>query len=124
MQSQGAPQRIMVNPQFVTTAPEIPGYRIVQSVGVCRGLTVRNPNVGKQMFAGFASMGGGESSVYMEMCEKARETAMQRLMEHAAAKGANAIVGMYYDTQEIGAEGSGMSECLAYGTGVVIAPLQ
>ncbi|KAJ3211422.1 hypothetical protein HDU67_004551 [Dinochytrium kinnereticum] len=99
--------RVMVDPRFVTTAPELPGYRIVQCVGVCRGLTVRNPNAGKQIFAGFAS------------CEKARATAMERLQADAAQKGANAIVGMFYDTQEIA---EGMTECLAYGTGVVIAP--
>ncbi|KAJ3312081.1 hypothetical protein HDU76_002969 [Blyttiomyces sp. JEL0837] len=96
--------------QFATTAFEIPGFRIVQSLGIVRGLTVRNPNAGKALFAGFAAMGGGESSVYMEMAEKARETAMVRMLEHGAQKGGNAVIGVNYDTQEIM---EGMAEVLA-----------
>ncbi|KAJ3317416.1 hypothetical protein HDU76_001193, partial [Blyttiomyces sp. JEL0837] len=98
---------------FATTAPTLPGFQIVQSFGIVRGLTVRSPNAGKQMFAGFAAIGGGESSVFMEMAEKARETAVVRMLEHGAQKGANAIVGVKYETQEIM---QGMCEVLAYGT--------
>ncbi|KAJ3129508.1 hypothetical protein HK100_008587 [Physocladia obscura] len=110
-------QRVLVHPSFVTTTEEFAGYSVVQSFGLVRGLTVRNPNVGKAIFASFSALGGGENSVYMEMCEKARETALQRLCEHAGAKGANAVVGMYYDTNEIA---EGMTEVLAYGTAVAI----
>ncbi|KAJ3410726.1 hypothetical protein HDV05_003446 [Chytridiales sp. JEL 0842] len=78
-------------------------------------------NVGKAMFAGFAAIGGGESSVYMEMCEKGRETALMRLLEHAAAKGANAVVMVQYDTQDIM---PGMTEVLAAGTAVIVRPLE
>ncbi|KAJ3109428.1 hypothetical protein HDU97_006673 [Phlyctochytrium planicorne] len=100
-------QRLMVNPAFAVTTFSVPGHKIMQSLGVVRGLTVRNPN-----------LGGGESSVYMEMAEKARETAMVRLLEHAAAKGGNAVIGIRYDTQEVM---PGMTEVLAYGTAVVVA---
>ncbi|KAJ3415453.1 hypothetical protein HDV05_004895 [Chytridiales sp. JEL 0842] len=95
---------------------EIPGYQVIQSLGVARGLTVRTPNAGKQIFAGFAAMGGGESSVFMEMAEKARETALVRLLEHAASKGGNAVLGV----REVM---TGMTEVLAYGTVVLVAPL-
>ncbi|TPX73116.1 hypothetical protein CcCBS67573_g05611 [Chytriomyces confervae] len=127
-----APPRILVNPvspeitlptnpdSYCTTLNAIPGFKIVQQFGIARGLTVRTPNVGKQVFAGFASLGGGESTVFMEMAEKARETALQRLLEHAGAIGANAIIGMRYDTQEIV---QGMTEVLAYGTAVAIVPI-
>ncbi|KAJ3046119.1 hypothetical protein HDV00_003869 [Rhizophlyctis rosea] len=111
----------MVDRRFATTANDIPNFRIIQNLGITRGLTVRNPNVGKAVFAGFAAIGGGESSVYMEMAEKARETAMIRMLEHAARIGGNAVVAVRYDTQEIV---QGMTEVLCYGTAVVIAPLQ
>ncbi|KAI8609803.1 hypothetical protein BC830DRAFT_1085220 [Chytriomyces sp. MP71] len=124
----GMQQRVLVHPSFASTVHFVPGYDVIRSLGVVRGLTVRNPNVGKAMFAGFASMGGGESSVFMETAEKAREAAMQRLLEHAGAMGAetgsagaNAIIGIRYDTQEVM---EGMTECLAYGTAVVIQPSQ
>ncbi|KAJ3417182.1 hypothetical protein HDV05_006388 [Chytridiales sp. JEL 0842] len=104
-----AQPRVMVDPRFVSTINYIPGYRVVKSLGIVRGLTVRNPNVGKAMFAGFAAIGGGESSVYMEMCEKARETAMVRMLEHAAKMGANAVLSMYYESEEVA---EGMTECL------------
>ncbi|KAI9338707.1 hypothetical protein DFJ73DRAFT_847568 [Zopfochytrium polystomum] len=110
-----------VDPRFATTAFTIPGFQIVENKGIARGLTVRNPNAGKSMMAGFAAIGGGESSVYMEMAEKARSTAMERLLASAAALGGNAIIGVRYDTQEIM---PGMTEVFAYGTAVVIAPIQ
>ncbi|KAJ1538948.1 hypothetical protein HK405_013323, partial [Cladochytrium tenue] len=102
---------------LTSTTNDIPGYDVVQCLGVVRGLTVRNPNAGKQLVAGFASWGGGESAVYMEMAEKARETALLRMLEHAGAIGANAVVGVRYDSQDIM---PGMTEVLAYGTAVVV----
>ncbi|KAJ3247982.1 hypothetical protein HDU78_002413 [Chytriomyces hyalinus] len=116
---QQPPQRILVHPNFASTAHSLPGYDIVRSIGIVRGLTVRNPNAGKQIFAGFAAIGGGESSVFLEMAEKARETALQRLLEHAGMLGANAVLGIYYETNDIM---EGMTECLAYGTAVQIQP--
>ncbi|KAI9353211.1 hypothetical protein DFJ73DRAFT_959214 [Zopfochytrium polystomum] len=106
---------------FCKTSSHYPGYQIVENKGIARGLTVRNPNAGKSFVAGFAAMGGGESSVYMEMAEKARATAMERVLASAAALGANAIIGVRYDTQEIM---PGMTEVFAYGTAVVVSPSQ
>ncbi|KAJ3129507.1 hypothetical protein HK100_008586 [Physocladia obscura] len=113
-------QRVLVNPAYTSTMNSIPGFQIIQNIGIVRGLTVRTPNVGKAIFAGYAALGGGESSVYMEMAEKARETAFQRMLEHAGAKGANGVIGVRYDAQEVM---QGMTEVLAYGTAVIIAPL-
>jgi len=64
-------------------------------------LTVRTPNVGKAVFGAFASLGGGESATYIEMAEKARETAFVRLLEHAAAAGGNGVIGIRYTGQEV-----------------------
>ncbi|KAF9204383.1 hypothetical protein BGZ49_005365 [Haplosporangium sp. Z 27] len=84
-------------------------------------LTVRTPNVGKAVFGAFASLGGGENSTYIEMAEKARETALVRLLEHAAAVGGNAVIGIHYTGQEIT---EGMTEVMAYGTSVTLVPQQ
>ncbi|KAF9345834.1 hypothetical protein BGX26_002692 [Mortierella sp. AD094] len=110
-----------VDRRFSTTAFTIPGYVITQNHGLVRGLTVRTPNVGKAVFGAFASLGGGESSTYIEMAEKARETAFSRLLEHAAAVGGNAVIGIQYTGQEVA---EGMTEVLAYGTSVTLVPEQ
>ncbi|KAF9424636.1 hypothetical protein BGZ76_003493 [Entomortierella beljakovae] len=101
-----------VDRRFSTTAFEYPGYQIAQTHGVVRGITVRNPNAGKAFIAGFASIGGGESSTYIEMAEKARERAFLRMLEHAAAAGGNAVIGVQ------------MTEVMAYGTAVTLVPIQ
>ncbi|KAG9064129.1 hypothetical protein KI688_003315 [Linnemannia hyalina] len=92
-----------VDRRFTTTAFTYPGYHIAASHGVVRGLTVRNPNVGKAFVGSFAALAGGESSTYIEMAEKARERAFLRMLEHAAAAGGNVM---------------------AYGTAVTLVPLQ
>ncbi|KAF9542054.1 hypothetical protein EC957_002346 [Mortierella hygrophila] len=110
-----------VDRRFSTTAFKFPGYTISQSHGVVRGLTVRTPNAGKAVFGAFASLGGGESSVYIETAEKARETAFIRMLEHAAAIGGNAVIGVQFTGQEIGEE---MTEVMCYGTAVTLVPTQ
>ncbi|KAI8602855.1 hypothetical protein EDD21DRAFT_59780 [Dissophora ornata] len=90
-----------VDRRFTTTAFTYPGYHIASSHGVVRGLTVRNPNAGKAVLGAFASLAGGESSTYIEMAEKARERAFLRMLEHAAAAGGNAVVGVQFTGQEI-----------------------
>ncbi|ORZ22851.1 putative heavy-metal-binding-domain-containing protein [Lobosporangium transversale] len=109
-----------VDRRFTTTAFEYPGYYIAQAHGVVRGLTVRNPNAGKAILGAFASIGGGESSTYIEMAEKARERAFLRMLEHAAAAGGNAVIGIQFTGQEIM---EGMTEVMAYGTAVTLVPL-
>ncbi|KAG0199248.1 hypothetical protein BGX28_007450 [Mortierella sp. GBA30] len=106
-----------VDRRFTTTAFEYPGYFIAQAHGVVRGITVRNPNAGKAILGAFASFTGGESSTYIEMAEKARERAFLRMLEHAAAAGGNAVIGVQFTGQEI-------LEVMAYGTAVTLVPLQ
>ncbi|KAF9927107.1 hypothetical protein FBU30_003495 [Linnemannia zychae] len=104
-----------VDRRFTTTAFEFPGYFIAQNHGVVRGITVRNPNVGKAFVGAFASLGGGESSTYIEMAEKARERAFLRMLEHAAAAGGNGVKKL---------ASLEMTEVMAYGTAVTLVPLQ
>ncbi|KAF9149124.1 hypothetical protein BG015_009109 [Linnemannia schmuckeri] len=120
-----------VDRRFTTTAFEFPGYFIAQAHGVVRGITVRNPNAGKAIVGAFASLAGGESSTYIEMAEKARERAFLRMLEHAAAAGGNAVIGVEFTGQEIiqkrntiTGQDQKMTEVMAYGTAVTLVPLQ
>ncbi|KAF9192019.1 hypothetical protein BGZ51_006377 [Haplosporangium sp. Z 767] len=127
MSSSAHPVR-SVDRRFTTTAFEYPGYFIAQAHGVVRGITVRNPNAGKAIIGAFASFTGGESSTYIEMAEKARERAFLRMLEHAAAAGGNAVIGVQFTGQEILEKAyntySRMTEVMAYGTAVTLVPLQ
>lgn len=102
---------------WVTTANSFDGYRIVRNLGIVRGITVRSRSVFGQIGAGFQAMAGGNISIYTELAEKSRTEAYEIMIDHAAAVGANAVVGMRYDATEIA---PGMTEVLAYGTAVVI----
>ncbi|KAG0333956.1 hypothetical protein BG000_008758 [Podila horticola] len=117
-----------VDRRFTTTAFEYPGYFVAQAHGVVRGITVRNPNAGKAILGAFASFTGGESSTYIEMAEKARERAFLRMLEHAAAAGGNAVIGVQFTGQEIlerlSVQSERMTEVMAYGTSVTLVPLQ
>jgi uncharacterized protein YbjQ (UPF0145 family) len=105
---------------LVTTTFELPGYEVVQYLGLVRGITVRTRGIGYQIGAGLRSLVGGQVRAYVDMCEYAREEALQFLLTHARERGANAVIGMRYDATELG---QGMTEVLAYGTAVVIRPL-
>ena len=100
----------------VTSAFELDGMTITKNLGIVRGIVVRSRSVVGQIGAGIQSIFGGNITLYEELCEKAREQAFERLLEHAAALGANAIIGMRYDATEVDA---GITEVLAYGTAVV-----
>jgi uncharacterized protein YbjQ (UPF0145 family) len=108
-----------VLPQWVTTALEFEGYRIAQHRGVVRGITVRSRNVVVNIGAWVQTLFGGNITLYTELCERARQEAFDLMREHAAAVGANAIISMRYDANDIG---PGVTEVLAYGTAVVIEP--
>jgi uncharacterized protein YbjQ (UPF0145 family) len=101
----------------VTTALELPGYRIVRNIGVVRGLVVRSRSIVGNIGASLQSLVGGNITLYTELCEKARDDAFKLMMAHGAQLGANAIVGMRYDANEVAA---GITEVLAYGTAVVV----
>lgn len=100
-----------------TTAFSISGCRIVKELGIVRGLTVRTRGIGGRFQAGVSAIVGGKVDAYIDMCEQARSEALQHMIDHAQAMGANAVIGMRYDTTEIA---EGMDEVLAYGTAVVV----
>ena len=104
---------------MVTTAMELPGHRIVRNFGVVRGLVVRSRSVIGNIGAAFQTLFGGNITIYTELCEKARADAYQLLLDHAAELGANAVIGMRYDANEVM---SGVTEVLAYGTAVMVEP--
>jgi uncharacterized protein YbjQ (UPF0145 family) len=104
---------------IVTTTNDIAGYRITRHLGVVRGLTVRSRSVIGNIGAGIQSLFGGNITIYTELAEKAREEAFNLMVEHAASAGANAIVAMRYDANEIT---DGITEVLAYGSAVVVEP--
>ncbi|HKE09918.1 MAG TPA: YbjQ family protein [Candidatus Acidoferrum sp.] len=106
-----------VDSSMVTTANELTGYRIVRNLGVVRGITVRSRSVLGNLAAGIQTIVGGNISVLTELCEKARGEAFEILLQHAAQHGANAIVGMRYDANEVM---QGVTEVLAYGTAVQV----
>jgi uncharacterized protein YbjQ (UPF0145 family) len=104
-----------VDSSMVTSANELPGYRVVRNFGIVRGITVRSRSVLGNLAAGIQTIIGGNISILTELCEKAREEAYEILLQHAAQHGANAIVCMRYDANEVM---QGVTEVLAYGTAV------
>ena len=102
---------------IVTTTNDVAGYRVVQHLGVVRGLTVRSRSIIGNIGAGIQSLFGGNISIYTELAEKAREEPFDLMVEHAASAGANAVIGMRYDANEIA---DGITEVLACGTAVVV----
>jgi uncharacterized protein YbjQ (UPF0145 family) len=101
----------------ITSGLNFEGYRIVRELGIVRGITVRSRNIIANIGAGLQSLIGGNISLYTELCEKAREEAFEFMIQHADEMGANAIIAMRYDANEVTA---GITEVLAYGTAVVI----
>jgi uncharacterized protein YbjQ (UPF0145 family) len=102
---------------MVTTAFELPGYRITRNLGVVRGIVVRSRSIVGNVGAAIQTLFGGNITLYTELCEKARADAYDLLLEHAGEQGANAIIGMRYDANEVNA---GVTEVLAYGTAVIV----
>jgi uncharacterized protein YbjQ (UPF0145 family) len=107
----------MLSPAFVTTAFEFPACGVVRSLGVVRGVTVRSRSVVGTIGAGLQSLFGGNITLWTELCEHARQEAYELMVRHAEQMGANAIIGMRYDANEIA---QGVTEVLAYGTAVVV----
>ena len=105
---------------MVTTALELPGYRIVRNLAVVRGITVRSRSIVGNIFGMFQSLLGGNITIYTNLCERARSETYRLMCEHAQQHGANAIVAMRFDATELMA---GLTEVLCYGTAVVVEPL-
>ncbi len=110
-------QNKMNNSTLITTSNALEGYRVTLQLGLVRGITVRSRSVLGNMAGGVMALFGGRSSIYTELCEKTREEALQLMIRHANEMGANAIINMRYDANEVMA---GMTEVLAYGTAVVV----
>jgi uncharacterized protein YbjQ (UPF0145 family) len=106
-----------IEPGMVTTAMDLPGYRAVRNLGVVRGIVVRSRSVVGNIGAMFQAFFGGNVTLYTNLCERARADAFNLMVEHAHEVGANALVGVRYDANEVGA---GITEVLAYGTAVAV----
>ena len=102
---------------MVTTANDLAGYRIVRSLGLVRGIVVRSRSVIGTIGAGLQTLIGGNITLFTELCEKTREDAFELMLQHAAERGANAVVAMRYDANEVM---QGVTEVLAYGTAVEV----
>src|SRR6266403_695943 len=108
-----------MNPAMTTTAFELDGYRIVKNFGLVRGIIVRSRSIFGTIGAGLQTLVGGNITLLTDLCERTREEALDRLLQHAGEVGANAVVGVRYDATEVM---QGVTEVLAYGTAVVVEP--
>lgn len=102
--------------ELATTALELPGCNIVQTLGLVRGIVVRSRSIVGRFGAGLQMILGGNITLYTSMCEQARENAFEIMMAHAAAVGGNAVIAVRYDATELMA---GVTEVLCYGTAVI-----
>ncbi|MNV08362.1 hypothetical protein D3C71_988260 [compost metagenome] len=106
---------------MVTTAFELPGFRIARNLGVVRGITVRSRSIVGNLLGGLQTIFGGNITIYTELCEQAREETYRDMVRHARQLGANAVIGMRYDATDVM---TGLTEVLCYGTAVVVEPLR
>ena len=109
----------MVPHNNVTTAFELPGYRVRRNLGIVRGIVVRSRSIVGTIGAGLQTIVGGNISLFTNLCEKTREDAFELMLQHAAELGANAVIGARYDATEVM---NGVTEVLAYGTAVEVEP--
>ena len=107
----------MIDSKLITTAQELPGFRITRNLGVVRGIIVRSRSIVGNVGASLQTIFGGNITLYTELCEKAQADAHRLMVEHASQLGANAIIGVRYDATEIA---NGVAEVLAYGTAVYV----
>ena len=106
-----------MKPEMVSLSFDLPGHRIVQNIGVARGIVVRSRSVVGNMAAAFQTLFGGNISVYTNLCEQARMQAYRMMCDQAEANGANAVIMMRYDATEIM---SGVTEVICYGSAVIV----
>src|SRR3989441_9885811 len=114
-----SPARYSVSHGMVTTAFELPNYRVMQNLGIVRGIVVRSRNIFATIGASLQTIVGGNITVWTSLCEQTRIDAFEIMIQHATEIGANAVIGARYDTTEISA---GVTEVLAYGTAVIVEP--
>lgn len=113
-------QRYTLPAHMVTTAFTIDGYRVVRTLGVVRGITVRSRSIFGTIGGALHTIVGGNITAFTKLCEMTRAEAFEIMVQHASEIGANAVIGMRYDATELM---SGVSEVLAYGTAVVMEPV-
>jgi uncharacterized protein YbjQ (UPF0145 family) len=117
--STGANNMAITSAMIASTTFEVQGRRIREYKGMVRGIIVRAPTISQGILGGLKSIVGGQIGAYTEMCEQARVTAYDLMVEHAREMGANAVVGVRYDASEVGGK-SAATEVLCYGTAVVL----
>jgi uncharacterized protein YbjQ (UPF0145 family) len=108
-----------MDPTMTTTAFDLHGFRVVKTFGVVRGIIVRSRSIFGTIGAGLQTLVGGDISIFSDLCEQTRRDALDRMLKHAAAVGANAVIGLRYDATEIM---QGTTEVLCYGTAVLVEP--
>jgi uncharacterized protein YbjQ (UPF0145 family) len=106
---------------MITTAYELPGYKVTRNIGVVRGLTVRSRSVVGNVLGSLQSLFGGNITVYTQLCEEARSETFTQMRQHAQSMKANAIIGVRYDATELM---DGLTEVLCYGTAVIVEPVR
>lgn len=111
---------MMSSHEMTTTALQLDGYQVVQSLGVVRGISVRSRNIFGAIGAKLETLFGGNITILTTLCERARQEAFDLMLTHAHGMGANAVIGVRYDATELMA---GVTEVLCYGTAVVVRPL-
>ena len=114
-------QRYTLSHHMVTTAFTLDGFKIVRTLGVVRGITVRSRSIFGTMGGALHTIVGGNITAFTRLCETARAEAFEIMVQHASEIGANAIIGMRYDATELM---NGVTEVLAYGTAVVVEPIE
>ncbi len=112
--------RYSVSHHMVTTAFDLPGFRVTRSLGIVRGIVVRSRSIVKNIGAQLQTLVGGNITAWTQLCEHTRADAFEIMIQHATEVGANAIIGARYDATELS---SGVTEVLAYGTAVIVEPL-
>ena len=113
------PSGSAVSHHMVSTTFDLFGHRVVQNLGVVRGIVVRSRSIVGTVGASLQTLVGGDISLFTELCEKTRNDAFERMLQHAEDLGANAVIGVRYDATEIM---NGVTEVLAYGTAVIVQP--
>ncbi len=107
----------MVDHYLVTASNGLEGYKITKHLGIVRGITVRSRSIFGNFAGGLQTIFGGRLSIYVDLCEKTRQEAYDHLIQHANERGANAIINLRYDANEIM---NGVTEVLCYGTAVQV----
>jgi uncharacterized protein YbjQ (UPF0145 family) len=106
---------------LITTSTHLEGYKVTDHLGVIRGITVRSRGVGGNFMGGLQSLVGGKNTIYTDLCEQSRQEAYDLMILHAQQVGANAIINMRYDANEVM---QGITEVLAYGTAVKVQKIE